>query len=158
MKICGLLGRMLIHSYSPALHRMLGSYEYRLWEKEPEEAADWIRNGDWYGMNVTIPYKKTAALLCDELSPHAALLGSVNTLLRRPDGSVFGGNTDYDGFRFLLKSSGLNVSGRKALVLGSGGASVTVQTVRRRPEPSPPSSPAAEATTIRIWKNTRMPR
>ncbi len=129
MKICGLLGRMLIHSYSPALHRMLGSYEYRLWEKEPEEAADWIRNGDWYGMNVTIPYKKTAALLCDELSPHAALLGSVNTLLRRPDGSVFGGNTDYDGFRFLLKSSGLNFSGRKALVLGSGGASVTVQTV-----------------------------
>ena len=127
--ICGLLGRMLIHSYSPALHKMLGSYEYRLWEKEPEEAEKWIREGDWYGMNVTIPYKRTAAALCDELSPHAAQLGSVNTLLKRADGSVFGDNTDYEGFRYLLKSSGLDVSGRKALVLGSGGASVTVQAV-----------------------------
>ena len=131
MKRCGLLGRKLTHSYSPALHRELGNYEYLLWEKEPEEAEKWIRDGDWYGMNVTIPYKKTAAALCDELSHRARRLGSVNTLLRKPDGSVFGDNTDYEGFSFLLKNSGADVSGRKVLVLGSGGASVTVQAVLR---------------------------
>ena len=129
MKRCGLLGRKLAHSYSHALHRELGNYEYLLWEKEPLEAEKWIRGGDWYGMNVTIPYKKTAAALCDELSPCAQRLGSVNTLLRKPDGSVFGDNTDYEGFSFLLKNSGTDVSGRKVLVLGSGGASVTVQAV-----------------------------
>ena len=128
---CGLLGRKLGHSYSPAIHAQLGGYEYALYEKEPEELPDFLQRGDFTGLNVTIPYKKAVVPYCTELSETAQLLGSVNTLLRRPDGTLYGHNTDYDGFLSLVRQSGVAVSGKKALVLGSGGASVTAQAVLR---------------------------
>ena len=65
---CGLLGRKLAHSYSPAIHARLGAYEYRLYEREPEELETFLRKGDWDGLNVTIPYKKAAAACCDPVS------------------------------------------------------------------------------------------
>lgn len=123
---CGLLGEKLGHSYSPQIHAKLGDYEYKLYEKSPEEVADFLKNGDFDGLNVTIPYKKTAASLCGDLSPEARLLGSVNTIVRRPDGSLYGDNTDYYGFRELLRENAIEPADKKCLVLGSGGASVTV--------------------------------
>lgn len=128
---CGLLGRTLGHSWSPAIHGLLGDYAYALFEKEPGEVADFIRNGPWDGLNVTIPYKKDAALLCDELSPLAKELGSVNTLVRR-NGKIFGDNTDAWGFEQMLSRVQVDCKGKKALVLGSGGASVTVQAVLKQ--------------------------
>ena len=123
--ICGLLGRKLGHSYSPQIHRELGSYEYRIFEKEPEELEDFVRNGTYAGLNVTIPYKKDVIPFLDELSPAAKKMGSVNTIIRREDGSLFGHNTDYYGFTSLVHRSGISVSGKKVLVLGSGGTSNT---------------------------------
>lgn len=123
---CGLLGKTLAHSHSPALHRLLGGYEYTLYEKSPEEVSDFLKNGAWDGLNVTIPYKKIAYTFCGELSPAAVSAGNVNTLLRRQSGSIFGDNTDYFGFRYLLEKSHISPRGKKALVLGSGGASGTV--------------------------------
>ena len=128
---CGLLGRTLGHSYSPAIHAQLGDYAYDLYEKQPEELADFLQKGDFTGLNVTIPYKKAVVPYCARLSETAQLLGSVNTLLRLPDGSLYGDNTDYDGFLSLVQKSGIAAAGKKALVLGSGGASVTVQAVLR---------------------------
>ena len=128
---CGLLGRTLGHSYSPAIHAQLGDYSYELFEKEPEELADFLLGGSFTGINVTIPYKKDVVPYCAELSPAARALGSVNTLLRRTDGTLYGHNTDHDGFLSLVRRSGAAVSGKKALVLGSGGAGVTVQAVLR---------------------------
>ena len=72
---CGLLGRRLAHSYSPAIHARLGSYEYRLFQREPEELEAFLREGAWDGLNVTIPYKQAAAACCDRLSPLAQRLG-----------------------------------------------------------------------------------
>ncbi len=123
---CGLLGEKLGHSYSPVIHGMLADYEYKLYEKSPEEVADFVRNGDYHGLNVTIPYKKTVIPLCDEVSEMASAIGSVNTLVRRPDGTLFGDNTDAFGFEMLVRSVGVDVTGKKAVVLGTGGASVTV--------------------------------
>lgn len=123
---CGLLGQKLSHSYSPQIHHALADYEYVLYEKEPRDVESFIRTGDWHGINVTIPYKKTVIPFCDELTPLAREIGSVNTLLRREDGSILGDNTDAYGFEALLKETGFSPSGKKALVLGSGGASATV--------------------------------
>lgn len=125
---CGLLGRKLGHSYSPQIHALLGDYSYQLFEKEPEEIGDFLKNGDFTGLNVTIPYKKEVIPFLDELSPAAARLGAVNTIVRR-DGKLIGHNTDYFGFRWLVQESGLQVAGKKALVLGSGGASSTAAAV-----------------------------
>ncbi len=128
---CGLLGRTLGHSYSPAIHAQLGDYSYALYEKEPEELADFLQKVDFTGLNVTIPYKKAVVPYCAHLSETAQLLGSVNTLLRLPDGTLYGDNTDYDGFSGMVRLSGIPLEGKKALVLGSGGASVTAQAVLR---------------------------
>ena len=122
---CGLLGRKLAHSYSPQIHRELGDYPYILFEKEPEEVADFLKSGAFDGLNVTIPYKKTVLPYCDELSPAAVRLGAVNTIVRRNDGTLIGHNTDFFGFTAMVRRSGLNIAGKKALVLGSGGAANT---------------------------------
>lgn len=121
---CGLLGRKLGHSYSPQIHSQLGSYDYRLFEKEPEELEDFLKNGDFTGLNVTIPYKKDVIPFLDELSPRAKTLGAVNTIVRR-NGKLIGHNTDYFGFETMLLSTGVSLQGKKALVCGSGGASGT---------------------------------
>lgn len=125
---CGLLGRKLGHSYSPQIHSQLGNYDYRLFEKEPEELEDFLKNGDFTGLNVTIPYKKDVISFLDELSPRAKALGAVNTIVRR-NGKLIGHNTDYFGFETMLLSTGVSLQGKKALVCGSGGASSTATAV-----------------------------
>ena len=126
---CGLLGKTLAHSYSPQIHKYLGDYSYHLFERQPGEIANFLRNGDFSGINVTIPYKKDVIPYCDELTDCARALGAVNTIVRKPDGTLIGHNTDYFGFQYMVAKAGLNVSGRKVLVLGSGGASVTAVAV-----------------------------
>ncbi|MDY2809720.1 MAG: shikimate kinase [Candidatus Faecousia sp.] len=128
---CGLLGGKLGHSFSPQIHGALADYRYTLWEKSPEELDDFLKNGDFTGLNVTIPYKKDVMPYCAELSEQAKKVGAVNTIVRRRDGTLLGHNTDYFGFAYLLKQSGIAVAGKKCLVLGTGGASVTVQAVLR---------------------------
>ena len=123
---CGLLGRKLGHSYSPQIHSLLGNYHYDLIEVEPELLKSALDNTEYTGFNVTIPYKKAVIPFCDTLSPVAQRLGAVNTIVRRRDGSLIGHNTDYFGFQTMVESTGLQVSGKKVLVLGSGGASNTV--------------------------------
>lgn len=126
MKKCGLLGRKLGHSYSPQIHSMLSDYEYLLYEKEPEELEAFLKERCFDGLNVTIPYKKSVIPYCDKLSETAKKIGSVNTLVRLSDGSLYGDNTDAFGFEALIKHSGISVKDKKCLVLGSGGAAVTV--------------------------------
>ena len=125
---CGLLGRKLGHSYSPQIHAQLADYSYELFEKEPEELEDFMRNGDFAGINVTVPYKKDVIPYLDEMTPRAKKLGAVNTIVRR-DGKLIGHNTDYFGFLTMVRSSGLEVKNKKVLVLGSGGASNTAVAV-----------------------------
>lgn len=122
---CGLLGRKLGHSYSPQIHNLLGDYSYVLFEKEPEELENFLKNGDFSGLNVTIPYKKEVIPYLSELSPTAKKMGCVNTVLRRSDGTLYGHNTDYFGFTSLVRHAGLSVAGKEVLVLGSGGTSNT---------------------------------
>ena len=131
---CGLLGGKLGHSYSPQIHGRLGDYPYALFEKSPEDLEDFLQNGDFTGINVTIPYKKAVIPYCAELSDRAKKLGAVNTIVRRPDGSLVGHNTDYFGFASMLQRSGLTVAGKKVLVLGSGGASATAVAVLQEAE------------------------
>lgn len=125
--VYGLLGERLGHSFSPEIHRQLGGYDYRLFEKRPEQLDSFLHSHEFDGLNVTIPYKKAVIPYCQELTDQARRIGSVNTILRRPDGTLLGHNTDYEGFRYMLEKAGARIKGRKALVLGSGGASLTVR-------------------------------
>ena len=126
MMRCGLLGEKLGHSYSPAIHAQLADYAYGLYEVAPEALPAFLTGGDFDALNVTIPYKKAVIPYCAELSPIARKLGSVNVLVRRPDGTLYGDNADAFGFEYLVRHSGIDVAGQKALVLGNGGASATI--------------------------------
>lgn len=129
MRTYGLLGEKLSHSFSPLIHSFLGDYEYRLFEKTPEEVGDFLKRHDFDGLNVTIPYKKTVVPFCAEISANARKIGSVNTILRLPDGRLSGDNTDYYGFYYLISQLNADIKGKKVLVLGGGGSSLTVRTV-----------------------------
>lgn len=127
----GLLGRKLSHSLSPQIHAHFGSYNYELFCREPEELDEFFKDKTLKAYNVTIPYKIEAFNRCDELSETAKKIGSVNTVIRRADGTLYGDNTDYFGFDFMSKACGADYNGKKVLVLGSGGASLTVCAVAK---------------------------
>jgi shikimate dehydrogenase len=121
----GLLGRTLGHSWSPQIHELLCGYDYDLYQVEPEELAHFLQSTDLDGMNVTIPYKKDVVPYCTTLSAAAQSIGSVNTLVKTPQG-WHGDNTDYAGFVTMTRSAGIDVAGKKTLVFGTGGASLAV--------------------------------
>lgn len=125
----GLLGEKLGHSFSPQIHSCLGDYEYKLFEVAPENLGDFLHSGSFAGLNVTIPYKKAVMPYLAEISENAKAIGSVNTITVLPNGTLRGDNTDYDGFLYLVRRSGISVHGKKALVLGTGGASLPVKKV-----------------------------
>ncbi len=128
---CGLIGKTLGHSYSKEIHAVFGDYEYELYGVSEREAAEMIKSGEFRGLNVTIPYKELAYSLCDVVCDDAREAGSVNTIVYR-NGKICGYNTDIYGFEYMLKSSGIDISGKNVLILGSGGTSKTVKTVARR--------------------------
>lgn len=94
---CGLIGEKLGHSHSKTLHGLLADYRYDLIELAPEELGPFLKKGEFDGLNVTIPYKQAVIPYLRELSPTARAIGSVNTIVRRPDGTLFGDNTDAYG-------------------------------------------------------------
>ena len=128
---CGLLGRKLSHSYSPQIHSYLGDYNYKICETELENLADIVNNQKFSGFNVTIPYKTEVISYCKSLSPVAKAVGSVNTLVRGEDGSLWGHNTDAEGFLYMVNQLSAGVKNKKVMVLGNGGASLSVCYVLR---------------------------
>lgn len=121
----GLLGRTLGHSWSPEIHALLCGYDYGLYEVEPDALGDFLQTTELSGMNVTIPYKKAVVPYCADLSDAARRIGSVNTLVKTANG-WHGDNTDYAGFIAMAERCGVPLAGKKALVFGSGGASLSV--------------------------------
>lgn len=117
---------------SPELHKIYAHYEYTLFEKEPNEVRDFIKYGDYRGINITVPYKKIAYELADNLSQEARTTQSVNTLIRENDGTLSGYNTDCFGFEYLIDKNGFDFKGKNVLVLGNGGASAAVKEVLRK--------------------------
>lgn len=128
----GLLGEKLAHSYSPQIHGLLGSYPYRLFPVPKPELDRFLNQRKFLGLNVTIPYKEAVIPYCSTLSPAAREIGAVNTITLDAEGLLHGYNTDAFGFAYLCSRSGISVSGRKVLVLGSGGASKTVCAVLKQ--------------------------
>ena len=127
----GLIGETLGHSRSPELHALLADYDYHLWPLAPEELGAFMRARDFDGLNVTIPYKQAVIPHLDGLSPEARRAGSVNTVVKRADGTLFGDNTDLCGMAEMTRRAGMRLGTGKTLVLGSGGTSRTACALAR---------------------------
>jgi len=130
--IYGLIGRTLGHSYSVPIHRALGNETYALYPLEPEALGAFLAWADVAGLNVTIPYKRDVLPYCARLDETARAIGSVNTMVRERDGSLTGYNTDAYGLQYMVDRAGVSFAGRKVIVFGSGGASLTAQYVALR--------------------------
>lgn len=126
----GLLGETLGHSFSPALHRAFGGYDYRLLPTPRNELGELFEKRQFRGLNVTMPYKQAVIPLCDEIDERAAQIGAVNTVVNR-NGRLVGYNTDIDGLLFMARRRGIEMHGKKVLILGSGGTSRTATAAAR---------------------------
>jgi shikimate dehydrogenase len=124
----GLIGAHLGHSYSPEIHAKIAPYRYELRELPPGEVGAFLRAREFRAINVTIPYKQTVIPYLDEVDAAAARIGAVNTIVNR-DGRLCGCNTDFAGLRALLARTGVDLGGKKVLILGTGGTSKTAHAV-----------------------------
>lgn len=130
----GLIGDPVGRSLSAAMHTAafaeLGLPEsYALWPTLPDELVARVaglRAAGLRGANVTIPHKTAVLALLDEVDAEASAIGAVNTIVRRPDGTLLGHNTDAAGFLAGLRQAGYEPAGRTAVLLGAGGAARAV--------------------------------
>ncbi|MDH1264863.1 shikimate dehydrogenase [Pseudomonas sp. GD03944] len=126
----GVFGNPIGHSKSPLIHRMFAeqtgeplSYEALLAPLDDFRgfAQAFFRDGK--GGNVTVPFKEQAFELADELTARARLAGAVNTLKKGDDGRLLGDNTDGAGLvRDLTVNAGIDLRGKRILLVGAGGA------------------------------------
>lgn len=127
VKVFGLLGEKLTHSYSKIIHEAIDG-EYHLFEVSKENFDDFMIKRDFDAINVTIPYKEMVIPYLDFIDEKALKIKAVNTIVNK-NGKLFGYNTDYDGFKYIIEKNGYDVNNKKCLILGTGGTSKTVKEV-----------------------------
>ena len=120
----GLIGEHLTHSYSCEIHAQIADYEYELHALAPSELGGFLTKREFNAINVTIPYKQDVIPYLDGISDTAKRIGAVNTIVNR-GGKLYGDNTDFAGMLALAKHIGVDMKGKKVLILGTGGASKT---------------------------------
>lgn len=130
----GLLGETLKHSFSPQIHNAFGIEDYILKEVPRGEIDAFMTEKNFTALNVTIPYKEAVIPYCvqDEVSK---AIGSVNTIVNR-DGILYAYNTDCLGFLYMATEAGITFTGKKVVILGSGGTAKTAVYVARQEKAS----------------------
>lgn len=126
MKKYGCIGKKLTHSFSKEIHAKLADYDYELIELNESEIEPFFAKKDFEAINVTIPYKQTVIPYLDEMSDVAKRIGAVNTIVNK-NGALYGYNTDYYGMKALIEKIGVELKGKKVLILGTGGTSKTAR-------------------------------
>lgn len=133
MKHYGLLGDKLIHSFSPTIHESIlkelqTNGQYQLFEckrDDLENKLQELKELGADGLNVTMPHKVDIMKYLDEISEEAKKINAINTISFK-DGKTIGYNTDYYGFGMMLHREAVSLRNKKAVILGSGGASKAV--------------------------------
>ncbi|MDD4844874.1 MAG: shikimate kinase [Anaerotignum sp.] len=117
----GLIGEKLGHSFSKIIHEQLADYTYNLIPLSKESFPTFMTQKDFTAINVTIPYKEMVIPYLDYIDPKAEAISAVNTIVNK-NNMLYGYNTDYDGFRYMLVKHKIDPKGKKVLLLGKGGA------------------------------------
>ena len=120
----GLIGEKLGHSFSKEVHNRLFDYDYTLNEIAREDLDAFMTARDFRAINVTIPYKQDVIPYLYYVDDNAAKIGAVNTVVNK-GGKLYGYNTDFLGLLALIVKNGIELEGKKVLILGSGGTSKT---------------------------------
>ena len=126
----GLIGHPLGHSFSKGIHEAINNKEYCLFDLDYNEFDKFMSDKEFDAVNVTIPYKEKVFKYLDFIHPKAKKIGAVNTVVNI-NGKLHGYNTDYSGFKFMVKHNNINFKNKNVLILGTGGTSKTVYEVVR---------------------------
>ena len=133
-RLAAVIGSPVRHSLSPALHNAAFAaagldWRFVAFDVGPGRADDAVAGMQTLGIGgyaVTMPHKADVAGAVDEVDPAAAALGSVNTVVLRPDGSTLGASTDGAGFVDSVLAAGFELTDSKVVVLGAGGAARSI--------------------------------
>lgn len=136
----GCIGEHLGHSFSKEIHAQFADYNYDIYEIPREDLDLFLTERDFRAINVTIPYKESVIPYLYEIDDAAREIGAVNTIVNR-NGRLYGYNTDFFGMRDLILHEGINLSGKKVVILGTGGTAKTARQVAK-------SLSAAEIYTV----------
>lgn len=117
----GLIGEKLGHSFSAEIHNKIADYNYELKEIPRNKLDAFMKDKNFCGINVTIPYKQTVMPYLNYIDESAKKIGAVNCVVNK-EGKLFGYNTDFGGLLLLFKKFVNTLSGKKVLILGNGGA------------------------------------
>ncbi len=128
------IGNPIEHSLSPLIHNywIKKNNIKAIYDKKKLSSDDLkdiiikIRDKNINGVNVTVPFKKEIIPYLDKLTLDAEATQSVNTILLTTEGKIVGHNTDIGGFENAIKDTGYNLSGKKILILGSGGVTASI--------------------------------
>lgn len=126
--IYGCIAEKLGHSFSKDIHNRLFDYSYELKEIPKDELDAFMKKRAFKAINVTIPYKEKVIPHLDYISETAKKIGAVNTIVNE-NGILKGYNTDFSGMTALIEKNGIELKGKKVLILGSGGTSKTALAV-----------------------------
>ncbi len=124
----GLIGEKLGHSFSKIIHEEISNYTYELKEIAKTDLDFFMKEKNFKGINVTIPYKRDVLAYLDFIDEAAGKIGAVNTVVNR-DGKLYGYNTDFGGMKMLFTKKGFDFKNKKVLILGTGGTSKTAHAV-----------------------------
>ncbi|MGD0645125.1 MAG: shikimate dehydrogenase [Candidatus Bathyarchaeia archaeon] len=132
-QVCGVIGDPIEHTLSPAMHNaafkvLKLDYVFLAFKVKPAEVGDAIRGMralTIHGLNVTMPLKNAIAKYLDEVDPAGKAIASANTILNK-DGRLLGFNTDGVGALNALEQNGVELKGKKVLLLGAGGAAKAI--------------------------------
>lgn len=124
----GLIGEKLGHSYSKLIHEKLADYTYELTPLTKEEFKNFMEARAFKAINVTIPYKKDVIPYLDEIDENAKNIGAVNTIVKI-NNKLYGHNTDFGGFLYTVLHNGIQIKGKKVIVLGNGGGAQAILAV-----------------------------
>lgn len=133
-RLFGLIGSPVGHSGSPAMYNYSFAHNgldnaYLAFDiplNKVEEAVAAIRTFNFGGFNITMPDKAEVCKYLDDISPAAKLIGACNTVVVGEDGKLTGHNTDGIGFVRNLHEHGVEVKGKKIVLLGAGGAATAI--------------------------------
>ena len=126
----GLIGEKLGHSFSPDIHKRLATSDYVLKEIPRDTLGEFLAKKEFVGVNVTIPYKQDVIPYLHYISDSAQYIGAVNVIVNK-DGVLHGYNTDFYGLKALVLKTAGDISGKKVLILGTGGTSRTALAVAK---------------------------
>ncbi len=141
----GVIGEHLTHSFSKEIHNLITDYTYEIREIPKEKLKAFMEERPFRAINVTIPYKQDVIPYLSYISPQAKAIHAVNTVVNK-DGELYGYNTDYFGLTSLIQKTGLILTEKKVLILGTGGTSLTARLI------------AKDANAKQVYRVSRTPK